>query len=356
MSKGRKILIGLAGVALVGVIFGWKHISAYLDGMTKTSNTKTERYILNEERTLDEIAIDLKNKKIIDDIASFTGLAEYKGLTNKDFAGGMYEIEAGTSYRNLINGFIKMQSGQGVAEKPVKVTFNNCNTIYDLAGKVSHCIEADSATLVRTILSGNTLSKYDFTVETVPALFLPNTYEMYYDTDADQFIARMAEEFKKFWNPERMQKLKTIGLKSPSQAVTLASVVYGEQGKNPSEWPIIARLYLNRVNTGMRLQSDPTFKFCWGDQLKGVQRLTYEHRNKDCPYNTYLHDGLPPGPISLPPTAVVEAVLNPDNNNYIYMCAQPNYDGLHNFASDYATHDRYAKEFQAWLAGELANQ
>ena len=348
MLKKGLIIFGV--VAVIGIALGWGKISVYLDGRNETINSVNQHFVLNNTLTVEEIGIQLKDAKIIDNLSAFLNVAEYKGLTSEKLGAGMYDIAPNTSYRNLLNGFTKNASGNGNAEIEVEVTFNNCATIYDLAGKVSKCIMADSASIANTILDGNTLSKYDFTVETVPALFMPNSYRMYYDTDADQFIARMAEEFKKFWTADRMAKLKKVGLKSPSQAVTLASIVYGEQAKNPSEWPIIARLYLNRVNTGMRLQSDPTFKFCWGDQLKGVQRLTYEHRSKDCPYNTYLHDGLPPGPISMPPTGVVEAVLNPDDNNYIYMCAQPNYDGLHNFAVDYATHDRNAKEFQQWLA------
>lgn len=346
----KKVLIVIGVIAVIGIALNWNKISAYLDGQKGTVNAKSEHFVLNTKYTVEEIGIQLKDAKIIDDLAAFLHVAEYKELTSEKLGSGMYNIESGTTYRTLLNGFTKNSAGNGNAEIEVEVTFNNCATIYDLAGKVSKCIMADSASLANTILDGNTLSKYDFSVETIPALFMPNSYRMYYDTDAEQFIARMAAEFKKFWTPERMVQLKKVGLKSPSQAVTLASIVYGEQAKNPSEWPIIARLYLNRVNTGMRLESDPTFKFCWGDQLKGVQRLTYEHRSKDCPYNTYLHNGLPPGPISMPPTGVVEAVLNPDNNNYIFMCAQPNYDGLHNFAVDYATHQRNATEFQNWLS------
>jgi UPF0755 protein len=346
----KKVLIVVGIIAVIGIALSWSKISAYLDGQKGTVNAKSERFVLNTKYTIEEIGIQLKDAKIINNLAAFLHVAEYKELTSEKLGAGMYNIEPGTTYRTLLNGFTKNSAGNGNAEIEVEVTFNNCATIYDLAGKVSKCIMADSASLANTIIDGNTLSKYDFSVETIPALFMPNSYRMYYDTDAEQFIARMAAEFKKFWTPERMAQLKKVGLKSPSQAVTLASIVYGEQAKNPSEWPIIARLYLNRVNTGMRLESDPTFKFCWGDQLKGVQRLTYEHRSKDCPYNTYLHNGLPPGPISMPPTGVVEAVLNPDNNNYIFMCAQPNYDGLHNFAVDYATHQRNATEFQNWLS------
>ena len=267
----------------------------------------------------------------------------------------MYRIESGTSYRQLLNGFTINSNGNGNAEVEVKVTFNNCATITDMCEKVAACIDIEAKELEDFILNGETLSKYGFTPETVAALFIPNSYNMFYDVTKEQFVDRMAQEFKNFWTPDRMAKLKKVGLESPSQAVTLASIVYGEQAKNQSEWPIIAGLYLNRLNTGMKLQSDPTFKFCWGDQLKGVQRLTFEHRSKDCPYNTYLYAGLPPGPISMPPAGVVDAVLNRDNNDYLYMCAQSNYDGLHDFAVDYATHDRNAKAFQNWLANELAN-
>lgn len=352
----KKGLIVVAILGVVGVALGWKHIGAFMDGRKSTLNSSDAvRVVIDNSKSMEEIAKELEAKKLIDNVDAFLSLAEYKGLDNKKIGSGMYSIEPATSYRALLNGFTLNSNGNGNAEIEVEVTFNNCVTLKDMCDAVAKCIAVKSEDLQDYILSSETLSKYDFTPESVPALFMPNSYRMYYDTDAEQFVARMASEFKNFWNADRMAKLKQVGLKSPSQAVTLASIVYGEQSKNKSEWPIIARLYLNRLNTGMKLQSDPTFKFCWGDQLKGVQRLTYEHRSKDCPYNTYLYNGLPPGPISLPPTGVVDAVLNPDNNDYLYMCAQPNYDGLHNFAKDYAKHAAYATEFQNWLAGELAN-
>jgi UPF0755 protein len=353
MVKKGLIVVGI--VAVIGVIFGWKYIGAFLDGRVGTANSKTEFYVLHAENSIDEIAKDLNKKGIVDDVESFLSLAEFKNLTNKKLGTGMYRIESATSYRQLLNGFTINSNENGNAEVEVKVTFNNCATITDMCEKVAACIDIDAKELEDFILNGETLSKYGFTPETVPALFIPNSYNMFYDVTKEQFVDRMAQEFKNFWTPDRMAKLKKVGLESPSQAVTLASIVYGEQAKNQSEWPIIAGLYLNRLNTGMKLQSDPTFKFCWGDQLKGVQRLTFEHRSKDCPYNTYLYAGLPPGPISMPPAGVVDAVLNRDNNDYLYMCAQANYDGLHDFAVDYATHDRNAKAFQNWLAKELAN-
>jgi UPF0755 protein len=353
MLKKGLIVVGL--VAIVGIALGWKHVGAFLNGRKTTVNTtQTVRVAIDNSKTLEVIAAELKEKNIIDDIDAFLSLAKYKGLDNKKIGSGMYAVEPATSYRALLNGFTLNSNGNGNAEIEVEVTFNNCKTIHDLCDKVAQCLALKSEALEAYILNGATLVKYDFTVESMPSLFMPNSYRMYYDTDPEHFVARMAEEFKRFWTSERLSKLKKIGLDSPSQAVTLASVVYAEQSKNASEWPIIARLYLNRLSSGMRLQSDPTFKFCWGDQLEGVQRLTYEHRNKDCPYNTYLYNGLPPGPISMPPTKVVDAVLNPDTNDYLYMCAQPNYDGLHNFAKEYALHAKYATEFQQWLASELA--
>jgi UPF0755 protein len=153
-----------------------------------------------------------------------------------------------------------------------------------------------------------------------------------------------------------MVKLKTVGLNAPSEAVTLASIVYSEQSRRAEEWPVIAGLYLNRIKQGVKLQSDPTFKFCWGDQLKGVQRLLAVHRDIDCAYNTYKIKGLPPGPIYLPPVGVVEAVLNPDKNDYIFMCAKPDYSGTHNFTASGAEHAKNATAFQNWLAAELRNR
>lgn len=347
--KKRRILLAITAIVIaLGVVFGWTPAMLYL-GSTK--NDQAVRVAVDGSKPLTVLADSLKAAGIIKDTDKFLLMAKYKELKPEQLESGMYEIPAGTSWNVLLN---SLKSGNFEVE--VVVTFNNCKTIGDLCEKVSKCLLINQEELNNYILSEETLRKYDFTLETMPALFLPNSYRMYYDTDKEQFVDRMAEEFKKFWTEERLAKLRKVGLKSPSQAVTLASIVYGEQSTNASEWPIIAGLYLNRLNTGMKLQSDPTFKFCWEDQLEGVQRLTYEHRSKDCPYNTYLYAGLPPGPISMPPVEVVDAVLNRDHNDYLYMCAQPSYDGLHNFTKDYAVHDRNAKEFQSWLANELKNQ
>ena len=352
----KKIAIGVAIVGVIGVALTYDKIGLFLDGRKTTLNEGSQDFFLKSNTSAEGLADQLMEQHLIDNREALLSVAAYKKLNEKNIAGGKYVIEAGTSYRNLLNGFKLNSNGNGNAEVEVEVTFNNCKNIYQLAGKVSKCLMVDSTKLVEYIENGSTLEKYGFSLEQIPALFLPNTYNMYYDTDESQFVDRMAKEFKNFWTPERTAKIAKIGLKSPSQVVTLASIVYSEQSKNPDEWPIIAGLYLNRVNQGIKLQSDPTFKFCWGDQLDGVQRLLAVHREIDCPYNTYKINGLPPGPIYIPSTAVVDAVLNRADVDFIYMCAKPDYSGRHNFAVSGAEHTKNATVFQNWLAKELKNQ
>ena len=346
----KKVGIGLLIVGAIGIVAFWPKISVYMAGMKTTENSKTVAFYFDASKGLKGLADQLESEKIIANKDAFLKVGAYKKLDAERLASGKYEIESGTSYRTLLNGFTKNSAGNGNAEVEVEVTFNNCRDVYQMSGKVAKCLMIDSADLADMLTNDSTLEKYDFTSEQLPALFLPNTYKMFWDTDAEQFLVRMADEFKDFWTAERKSKLAKIGLDSPSEAVTLASIVYSEQAKNPEEWPIIAGLYLNRIKQGIRLQSDPTFKFCWGDQLEGVQRLTYEHREIQCPYNTYYNDGLPPGPICIPPTQVVDAVLNRDNNDYIFMCAKADYSGKHDFTVGYAEHAANAKKFQEWLS------
>ncbi len=352
MNNKKKFTIVFAAIAIIGIIVLWPKISLYLAGSKTSINEKKVEFYFDAKKDLNGLANQLIKEKIIDNKNAFLKVGEYKNLNIDRLASGKYVIEKGTNYRTLLNGFTKNSNGNGNAEVEVSVTFNNCRDVNQMAGKVASCLMLDSLELDNFLTSEATLSKYEFTSEQLPALFLPNTYKMFWDTDAEQFLLRMAKEFKSFWTEDRKAKLVKIGLESPSQAVTLASVVYSEQGKNPSEWPIIAGLYLNRIEKGMKLQSDPTFKFCWGDELKGVQRLTFEHRDRDCAYNTYLYKGLPPGPICIPPTECVDAVLNRDENDYIFMMAKADYSGLHDFTVDYADHSRLAGIYSKWLKAE----
>jgi len=350
--KKRNIIIAcVAGTGLIALLL-FPKIMLYWSSLNRTENQEDKAFYLNKSVELNALADLLEKEGLISSKSDFVKVGNYKSMNAENIALGKYIIAPGTSYRNLLNGFKMNAAGNGNAEVEVEVTFNNCKTIYQMAGKVSDCIALDSARLIGFLQDGNTLAKYQFDLAQLPALFIPNTYKMYYDTDEKQFVERMAMEFKTFWNPSRKAKMKAIGLKTPSQVTTMASIVYAEQSVNADEWPIIAGLYLNRVKVGMRLQSDPTFKFCWGDKLNGVQRLLAIHREINCPYNTYKYDGLPPGPINLPSSAVLDAVLNRADVPYLYMCAKPDYTGRHNFAVGGADHMRNAKLFQNWMTAE----
>lgn len=344
-------LILLIGVGVFAYLYR-SQIKAFFSGNKFTKNKTEVKLVLREDPTIQQLASTLDSLGVVD-AQKFIEEASEQQLADTSFDAGKYVILTQTRIPNLVAGFVKGENGQGNNEVKVNVQFNRCKTIADVGSNISKCIIADSASIVDYILSEKTLNHYHFTDAQIPALFLPDNYEMYFDTDAETFVAFMANEFKAFWNDERKAKLAQVGLKSPSEAVTVASIVYSEQGKVPDEWPIIAKLYLNRLNQGIPLQSDPTFKFCWGDELDGVQRLLNKHREIDCPYNTYKYGGLPPGPICITPAAVIDAVLNPADVDYIFMCAKPDYTGEHNFTSSATQHGVNARIYQNWLSKEL---
>ncbi len=353
MSKKQQIVL-LIGVLLIGIsLLLYPKLRYFYAAIQKSSNS-TEVVVFLSSKTQDlnvkSIAKMLENKGVISNLELFELVGTEKKIASDQIATGKYIIAPGTAYRHIWNGFKKNNQGNGNAEKTVSVSFENCRTIYQLAAKIQNQLDLDSSALITYLQNGQTLSRLGFTLEQVPALFIPNTYELYWDQTPAQFVAHMADEFKNFWSPQRMGQLQKIGLNAPSEAVTLASIVYLEQSRISKEWPIIAGLYLNRLRQNIKLQSDPTFKFCWGDELRGVQRLLYVHRDIDCPYNTYKIKGLPPGPIYFPPPAVVDAVLNPDQNNYIFMCAKPDHSKTHNFTDSGQQHSKNAKAFQQWLA------
>ena len=359
MSKKQKLIL-ITVVLFFGAAFLlFPKLKYAYAAFQKSSNQKViSIYLSNRGGALniEKISALLYDKGVISSKDLFELVGEYKEMNQRNIAPGKYVIEPGTAYRHIWNGFTINGKLNGNVEQSVQVSFENCRTLNDLAGKLQKQLDLDSTELMAYLQNGATLSRLGFSLEQLPALFIPNTYDLYWDQTPQQFVDRMAQEFKNFWTPERKAKLQAVGLKAPSEAVTLASIVYSEQSRRAEEWPIIAGLYLNRVKQGIKLQSDPTFKFCWGEQLKGVQRLLAVHRDINCPYNTYKIQGLPPGPIYLPPVGVVEAVLDPAKNDYIFMCAKPDYSGTHNFTASGAEHAKNAKAFQNWLAAELRNR
>ena len=213
-----------------------------------------------------------------------------------------------------------------------------------LAKRISMQMMADSASIAAALDSAEFLSEYGFTPQNVFALFLPDTYQMYWTASVKDIFDRMKKEYDIFWNPDRVAKAEALKL-TRMQVSVLASIVSGETLKS-FEYPQIAGVYLNRYRKGMKLQADPTVAFCHGYTL---DRILKKHLSIDSPYNTYKYAGLPPAPINVPPKACIDAVLNPENHKYIYFCASPEFDGTHRFAVSYNDHLKNARAFQRAL-------
>ncbi len=227
-------------------------------------------------------------------------------------------------------------------QTPVRIIFNNIRTRDELAGKISRQIEADSLSLRNLMCSKDYLKKYNVTPATVFILMIPNTYEMWWNTSAEQFFARMYRESQIFWEGKRTLETTSIGW-TRAEVVILASIVEKETSKN-DEKPVIAGVYMNRLHQRWPLQADPTLLFAWNDFT--IKRVLNRHKEINSPYNTYKHRGLPPGPICLPSIASIDAVLNYQHHNYLYFCAKEDFSGYHVFSNNLQEHNRNARKYQ----------
>lgn len=242
---------------------------------------------------------------------------------------GRYVLTDGMTNQQLIN---MLRMGY---QTPVKVVFNNMRTVEQLAGRIEDQIEADSLSIINEIHEENV----DAT------LFIPNTYEFYWNTGADDFVDRMKAEYDIFWNETRLQKAQDKNL-TPREVSILASIVDKETTKT-SEMPTIAGVYLNRLRKHWPLQADPTLVYALGDY--NIRRVLDVHKNIDSPYNTYKYAGLPPGPICIPSIAAINAVLNAEKHNYFYFCAKDDLSGYHVFAKTITEHNRNADKYRKAL-------
>ncbi|WP_293893889.1 endolytic transglycosylase MltG [Flavobacterium sp.] len=234
---------------------------------------------------------------------------------------------------------------------PVKLAFNNQERLENLCERLSSQIEPDTTKLLATFYNPGFLKKNGFTKENVFAMFLPNTYEVYWNISAEKFRSRMLDEYNRFWTKERIAKAKALNL-TPVQVIAVASIVHKESVKK-SERPTIAGVYLNRLNQGMALQADPTviyaLKLRDNDFNQVIKRVLYNDLFINSPYNTYKNIGLPPGPIAMPDVDAIDAVLNAEKHDYIYFCASVEKFGYHVFASTYEQHQVNAKKYAQWL-------
>ncbi len=307
---------------------------------THTADGQKAFLLIPTNATFDQVMDSLLAKNLLVDEKLFRASAERNDYVN-NVKPGKYSIENNWTNKQLI---YLLKSGK---QTPVKVTFNNVRSIYTLAGKVSKQIEVDSFALVSYLTDDKMLqSKYGLDAANIGILFLPNTYEFYWNTNAEKFVDKMQKEYDKFWTQERNAKADALGL-SKREVAVLASIVQAEQTSKKSEWPTIAGLYINRLKKNMLLQSDPTVIFAWNDAT--IRRVLFRHLEIDSPYNTYKNVGLPPGPILIPESGVIDAVLNYEKHDYLYMCAKEDLSGAHSFAKTLSEHSVNAQKYQRAL-------
>ncbi|QMU63885.1 MAG: endolytic transglycosylase MltG [Flavobacteriaceae bacterium] len=272
----------------------------------------------------------------------FTWLAKKKTFIRPK--AGKYLLEKDMSLNDVIN---LLRSGN---QTPVILSFNNRDTLEKLAGRVATQIEADSTTIIKAMLDSVFLKKNGFTRASALGMYIPNSYQFYWNTSAEGFRDKMKKEFAKFWNQDRINKAKKTGLKK-EEVITLASIVQKETAQKP-ERPVVAGLYINRLKKGWPLQADPTVIYVLKQQ-KGpdfvIKRVLHKDLKIKSPYNTYLHRGLPPALIAMPDVSSIDAVLNYEKHPYYYMCVNTDKIGFHVFARTLRQHNRNAKKYQRWL-------
>ncbi|HNQ12334.1 MAG TPA: endolytic transglycosylase MltG [Bacteroidia bacterium] len=294
--------------------------------------------------TFDDVIAVVNDAEILIDKASFEWVAK-KMEYDKAIKPGRYEIHAGMSNHDLVS---LLRSGK---QSPIRFTFSSLRSVDRLAGMAGSKFECDSISIMSLLSNTEYIDSLGFTKASLPSLFIPNTYEFYWNTSARQFVDRMFTEHQTFWNEKRLSRLKELGL-SKTELVTLASIVEKETNKN-DEKAIIAGVYVNRLRDDWKLEADPTLVFANGDFT--IKRVLNIHKEIDSPYNTYKYLGLPPGPICIPSIASIEASLNFKNHNYYFFCAREDFSGYHNFAEDYRTHLQNAKKYQRELSKRNIN-
>ncbi len=335
MNKS-KIFKVLAAVGLIAVLF------VYIKFFTANTN-------FDKEEVFVEIPTDSKYEDVqrilkpyVKNMNDFELMANLRSYP-ENVKAGRFLLKKGMSAFQLVASMRR--------NVPVKLAFNNQERLENLCERISAQIEPDTTKLLATFRDSAFLEKNGFTKENVFAMFLPNTYEFYWNISAEKFRDKMLDEYNKFWTKERITKATELNL-TPVQAITLASIVHKETVKK-SERPTVAGVYLNRLRDGMKLQADPTviyaLKLRDNDFDKIIKRVLYNDLFIASPYNTYQNLGLPPGPIAMPDIDAIDAVLNPEKHDYMYFCASVEKFGYHEFAATMEQHNVNAKKYADWL-------
>lgn len=331
----KKILIALAILAVIVII------AAGIGGKTifgsNTKNTVQTSITIPFGATFEQVLDTLRSHDILRNEKSFKAVVQ--AMRFKTMRPGHYKIEPKSSNFELVR---LLRVGQ---HYPVKFAFNNIRTIDQLVNKVDGKFFFNSKDLALLLKDSIYLQHFGFTPATIPAMFIPNSYDIFYDIPAEKFVEKMYENYQQFWTTERKEQAQSIGF-TPIEVATLASIVE-EENFRPAEKAIIAGLYINRLHKDMLLQADPTVKFALGDFAR--KRILNADLEIDSPYNTYKYKGLPPGPIRIPEGSTIDSVLHYAHHDHLYMCAKEDLSGYHNFTSSAATHAQNAARYRAAL-------
>ena len=333
---GRTPLLIMAAIAVVVLVGGIVALNFLQRPVIDLHGEKGE-FFVPRGATIDDVCGLLNHSEWLKDESSFRRMAAL--MSCERVKPGRYVLKDGMTSRQLV---AKLRSGD---QTPVRVTFNNVRTLPQLAGIVAGYLEADSLEILDAMRDTLMTETLGFTPEMSLAMYLPDTYDIYWTANGEEWVRRMKHEYDKFWTETRRLKADSLGLK-PNEAVIIASIIEEETNKK-DEYPIIAGLYLNRLRMGMPLQACPTLKFCKGDFT--IRRVLKKDQEIDNPYNTYKYAGLPPGPIRIASGTTIDAVLNAEDNEYLFMCARPDNSGRHNFARTNDQHEKNAREYQKWL-------
>lgn len=336
LKKNLRIIIVLCAAVLL--IVGYFAYTIYSNYFKPNVSDEQEYLYIPTGSSFEYLMLNLHENKILFDTASFRKAANRADYP-KNIKAGKYALEPGMNNKDLVR---KLRSG---LQEPVQFRFQNIRLKSDFAKHVSTLIEPDSVEIMELLNSDSLATAYGFNQENFYSMFIPNTYELWWNTSAEKFFERMHNEYSKFWNEERLTKAEAINL-TPIEVSILASIVRGEALHN-DEMPKIAGLYLNRLKRGILLQADPTVIFAAQDF--SIRRVLNKHLLINSPYNTYIHKGLPPGPITQPSIAAIDAVLNHQKHDYLYMCAKDDFSGYHNYAKTMAEHLVNARRFQRAL-------
>ena len=337
-----KKIIGIVSVVVVSglIIYGYLLYRDIFSGNTKFKEKEVYVHIPTDAN-YDQIKQIMST--YIKDMERFETVAQKKSYPQKSEKSGRFLLKKGMNTNDIINSM-----RQNV---PVKLAFNNQERLENLAGRIGSQIEADSLSLLTAFMDKKFLEENGFTEANVLSLFVPNSYEFFWNTNAVKFRDKMAKEFRKFWTDERLAKAKQLNL-TPIQVSILASIVHKETVKE-DERPKVAGVYLNRLVKGIKLEADPTViyavKLKSDDFNQVIKRVLYKDLEVDSPYNTYKYGGLPPGPIAMPDISALDAVLNPQKHNYIYFCASVTRFGYHEFAVTGAQHEVNRQKYVAWV-------